>query len=292
MKKILVFFLVFFTSFVYSDNIIIAIVNNNPITLSALQINLGDNASKDEQITVINKHIDSILQIQKANELNLIPTKNNLENVLNGIAKNNNISLIELKDFEDFSSIERELFEKLSILNLQSFITKSLKIPEENILNECSNTNLIKDQKQIKIAQIIISEIDSQTNDLDKKNILIKNLLNNIASHIKKGASFEVFAKLYSQHPSYQNGGITDWLSVKGPTLEMLDSLNAKEISEVYITDFGFAIATKVDERFISSKLKECKEREIYQHAETYYSDWLTNLREASNIEIYYDKLL
>ena len=292
MKKILVFFLVFFTSFVYSDNIIIAIVNNNPITLSALQINLGDNASKDEQITVINKHIDSILQIQKANELNLIPTKNNLENVLNGIAKNNNISLIELKDFEDFSSIERELFEKLSILNLQSFITKSLKIPEENILNECSNTNLIKDQKQIKIAQIIISEIDSQTNDLDKKNILIKNLLNNIASHIKKGASFEVFAKLYSQHPSYQNGGITDWLSVKGPTLEMLDSLNAKEISEVYITDFGFAIATKVDERFISSKLKECKERVIYEYAETYYSDWLTNLREASNIEIYYDKLL
>ena len=65
-----------------------------------------------------------------------------------------------------------------------------------------------------------------------------------------------------------------------------------KEVSEIYMTDFGLAIATKVDERFISSKLKECKERVIYEHAEMYYSDWLTNLREEANIEIYYDKLL
>jgi hypothetical protein len=40
-----------------------------------------------------------------------------------------------------------------------------------------------------------------------------------------------------------------------------------KEVSEIYMTDFGLAIATKVDERFISSKLKECKERVIYEHA-------------------------
>ena len=116
--------------------------------------------------------------------------------------------------------------------------------------------------------------------------------MNKLASHIKKGASFEALAKLHSQHPSYQNGGITDWLPVKGPTLKMVDSLDKKEVSEVYTTDFGLAIAIKVDERFISSKLKECKERVIYDHAETYYSDWLTNLREATNIEIYYDKLL
>ena len=113
-----------------------------------------------------------------------------------------------------------------------------------------------------------------------------------LASHIKKGASFEALAKLHSQHPSYQNGGITDWLPVTGPVLEMLDLLNNKEVSEVYMTDFGLAIAIKVDERFISSKLKECIERVAYEHAEMYYSLWLTNLREEANIKIYYDKLL
>jgi len=292
MKKILVFFLVAFTSCVFSNNTIIALVNNSPITLNSVQINLKEANTKDEKILIINNHIENILQIHKAIELDLTPTKREMDNVLNELAQNNNLSLKELMDFENFSSIERELIEKLSILNLQRFITKDLKKPKEQVFNMCSNENSIKDQKQIKIAQIIISEIDTQANEMDKKNSLIKTFLNKLADHINKGASFEAFAKLHSQHPSYQNGGITDWLPVKGPTLKMLDSLNKKEVSEIYTTDFGLAIAIKVDERFISSKLKECKERVIYEHAEMYYSDWLTNLREEANIEIYYDKLL
>ncbi len=292
MKKILVFFLVAFTSCVFSNNTIIALVNNSPITLNSVQINLKEANTKDEKIMIINNHIENILQIHKAIELDLTPTKREMDNVLNELAQNNNLSLKELMDFENFSSIERELIEKLSILNLQRFITKDLKKPKEQVFNICSNENSIKDQKQIKIAQIIISEIDPQAHEMDKKNSLIKTFLNKLADHINKGASFEAFAKLHSQHPSYQNGGITDWLPVKGPTLKMLDSLNKKEVSEIYTTDFGLAIAIKVDERFISSKLKECKERVIYEHAEMYYSDWLTNLREEANIEVYYDKLL
>ena len=292
MKKILVFFLVAFTSCVFSNNTIIALVNNIPITLNSVQINWKEGNTKDEKIMIINNHIENILQIHKAIELDLTPTKREMDNVLNELAQNNNLSLKELMDFENFSSIERELIEKLSILNLQRFITKDLKKPKEQVFNMCSNENSIKDQKQIKIAQIIISEIDTQANEMDKKNSLIKTFLNILADHINKGASFEAFAKLHSQHPSYQNGGISDWLPVKGPTLKMVDSLDKKEVSEVYTTDFGLAIAIKVDERFISSKLKECKERVIYEHAEMYYSDWLSNLREEANIEIYYDKIL
>jgi len=292
MKKFLVIALLAFASCAYSGNTIIAIVNKVPITLNSVQVNLQDSLSKDNQIMIINNYIDNILQVQKATELELMPTKSDIENVLNDIAQSNNLTLIELMSFENYYSIETEVFEKLSILNLQRFITKDLSTSEEQILKECSGKNSIKDEKQIKIAQIIISEIDSQLSDLDKKNILIKDFLNKLASHIKKGASFEAFAKLHSQHPSYYNGGITDWLRVEGPTLKMLDSLNIKEVSEIYMTDFGLAIATKVDERFISSKLKECKERVIYEHAEMYYSDWLTNLREEANIEIFYDKLL
>ena len=292
MKKFLVIALLAFASCAYSGNTIIAIVNKVPITLNSVQVNLQDSKSKNDQIMIINNTIDNILQVQKATELELIPTKSDIENVLNDIAQSNNLTLIELMSFENYHSVETEVFEKLSILNLQRFITKDLSTSEDQIFKECSGKNSIKDEKQIKIAQIIISEIDSQLSDLDKKNILIKDFLNKLASHIKKGASFEAFAKLHSQHPSYHNGGITDWLPVKGPTLEMLDSLGKKEVSEIYLTDFGHAIAIKVDERFISSKLKECKERVIYEHAEMYYSDWLTNLREEANIEIYYDKLL
>ena len=292
MKTVSILFLVAFATCAYSVNTIIAIVNKTPITLNSVQINLNDSNSKEDQITIISNYIDNMLQVQKTTELKLTPTKNDIDKALIDLAQRNGLSLEELMDIEDFYFIEKEVVEKLSILNLQRFITKDLKVSEEIFLEVCSNNNSLKDQKQIKIAQIIVSEIDSQTNDIDQKNLLIKTFLNKLANHIKKGASFEAFAKLHSQHPSYQNGGITNWLSVKGPTLEMLDLLNNKEVSEVYITNFGFAIATKVDERFISSKLEECKERVIYEYAKTYYSDWLTNLREASNIEIYYDKLL
>jgi peptidyl-prolyl cis-trans isomerase SurA len=292
MKKILVFFLVVFTSCVFSNNTIIALVSNTPVTLNSVQINLNDLNTKEEQIIIINAYIDNMLQVQKAIEFKLTPTKEDIKKVLIDIAQSNDLSLKELMNFEDFYFIEKEVLEKLSILNLQRFITKDLKTSKEQVLEACSNNDSIKDQKQIKIAQIIVSEIDSQTQDLDKKNILIKDFLNKLASHINKGASFEAFAKLHSQHPSYQNGGITEWLSVNGPILEMLDSLDNNEVSGVYLTNFGLAIAIKVDERFISSKLKGCKERVIYEHAEMYYSEWLANLREEAKIEIYYDKLL
>jgi len=187
--------------------------------------------------------------------------------------------------------IKKEISDKLSILNLQRYITQDIPYPKEKILSECSDANLIKDQKQIKVAQIIISKIDSDINNPEQENELINSFLHKLSNHISKGASFEAFAKLHSQHPSYRDGGVTDWLTVNNPTLEMLDSLSTNEVSEIYSTVFGLAIAIKIDERFVSSKLKECEERLIYKNAETYYRKWLESLREQAFIEIYYDKL-
>ena len=130
MKKILVFFLVVFTSSVFSENTIIAIVNNSPITLNSVQIKLLEANTKDEKILLVNNSIDNILQLQKATELDLTPTKRNIENVLNDIAQSNNLSLKELMNFKDFYFIEKEVFEKLSILNLQRFITKDLMVSD------------------------------------------------------------------------------------------------------------------------------------------------------------------
>ena len=291
MKKILVLFLVFVTGMVLAENTIIAIVNNAPISLHSLKDNFLSSKTVEEKIEILNTQIDITLQLQKVSEFNLRPTYEDVEAVLNDVAKNNNLSLNDLLNFDEIDSINNEIVEKLSILNLQRFITRDLDRPTKNILNDCSNTDLEQDQKQIKIAQIIISEVNSDLKDYEQKNILIESFLNKLSSHISKGASFGSFAKLHSQHPSYQNGGATDWLTVDNPTLEMLDSLDKNEVSEIYSTDFGLAIAIKIDERFISSKLKECEDRVIYQNAEIYYAQWLKNLREHAIIKIYYDKL-
>ncbi len=291
MKYILALFLVFITGNVFAENTIIAIVNNSPILITSLQSEFLTESSNEEKINTVNTQIDITLQLQKVDEFNLQATEENIDTVLADIAQTNNISMDELLNFDEIDSIKKEISEKLSILNLQRFITKDIEIPTDKIDNECSKKSLIKDQKQIKIAQIIISEIDSDVKDLTQKNILIKSFLDLLSSHITKGASFESFAKLHSQHPSYKDGGITDWLIVNNPTLEMLDLLEENEVSEIYWTDFGFAIAIKIDERFISSKLMGCKEQIIYKNAEKYYSEWLKNIRKEAYIEIYYDKL-
>mgnify|MGYP001157421408 CR=1 FL=1 len=292
MKKILALFLLLISGNVFSENTIVAIVNYNPILLSSLQNELLSANSKKEKIEVLNTQIDTTLQLQKVNEYNLNPTKKDIQSVIVDIAKNNNITVDELINFDEIDLIKKEISDKLSILNLQRYITKDIEYPKEQVISTCSNGNLIKDQKQIRIAQIIISEIDSDVKDTEQKNILIKSFLNKLSNHISKGASFEAIAKLHSQHPSYHNGGLTDWLTVNNPTLKMLDSLNKNEVSDIYSTTFGLAIAIKIDERFISSKLKDCEEQIIYENAEKYYSEWLINLRDTAFIEIYYDKLI
>jgi len=290
-QKILVLFLVFITGNVYSEDTVIAIVNDNPISLNSVKNQLLNASSNKEKIDIINTKIDFILQLEKVNEFDLFAIEENINKVLIDIAQSNNLSLDELSNFDDIDLIKKEISEKLSFLNLQRYITQDIPHPKEKIQSECLNKKLVKDQKQIKVAQIIISEINLDIKDSEQKNILIHSFLNKLSNHISKGASFESFAKLHSQHPSYKDGGVTDWLTVNNPTLEMLDSLKKNEVSEIYATIYGLAIAIKIDERFISSKLKACEERVIYQNAEIYYAQWLKNLKEQAFIKIYYDKL-
>ena len=290
MKNFLVLLLVFFTRVVFSENTILALVNNTPITLQTIQNKFLTSVTNEEKIEILNSQIDITLQLQKVIELNIAPTIKDVEEVLIDIAKSNNLSIDELLEFDEINSIIKEIQDKLSVLHLQRFITKDIEIPVGKILIECSSKDFEKNTKQIKIAQIFISEIDSNIKETEQKKILIKAFLNKLSSHISKGASFEAFAKLHSQHPSYKNGGVTDWLTINNPTLKMLDNLNENEVSEIYSTVFGLAIAIKIDERFISSKLKDCEDQVVYQNAEKYYAQWLKDLREQAFIEIYYDK--
>ncbi|MBT5979457.1 MAG: hypothetical protein HOG62_06380, partial [Gammaproteobacteria bacterium] len=63
------------------------------------------------------------------------------------------------------------------------------------------------------------------------------------------------------------------------------------EVSEIYLTDFGYAIGIKLEERYVSSNLIQCKEKLLYRKSENYYLEWVDNLRDGSYIKIYHDKL-
>lgn len=291
MKGALTLLIILSSVNVFAENSLIAVVNNKAIPYKSIENKINGSKTYDEKIYIIKSHIDNLLQLEKAKELKVIASKNDVDLTLLDIAKNNNITIDQLRSYPEFFLIKKEVYEKISILNLQRLITKDLKLSLDDFFNQCSKKNSEKDLKQIKIAQIIISELENQIMDGNLKDEAIKLFLKQLSNHISKGASFETFAKLHSQHPSYANGGVTDWISVNSQTMKMLDLLKNKEVSNIYSTDFGYAIAVKINERFISSNLKKCQEKLIYQNAEEYYLNWVKNLRNDAYIKIYDEKL-
>ena len=287
MKRALTLLLIFCSGLVYTENTIIAIVNNDIISLKAIESKILNANAREYRVDIVNHRIDNILQLQQAKELNVEATQNDVNLTLLDIAKNNNITIEQLRSYPEFLSLKIEVSEKITILNLQRLITKDINISEEEILNTCNKEDNGKGIKQIKIAQIIISELSDQSD----QEFVIKAFLKKLSEHISKGASFIAFAKLHSQHSSYLNGGETDWIEVDNPTVKMLDSLKENEVSKIYLTDFGFAIGIKLAERFVSSELKQCKEKLTYLNAEKFYSSWVKELRDKAYIKIYHDAL-
>ena len=53
----------------------------------------------------------------------------------------------------------------------------------------------------------------------------------------------------------------------------------------------GWAIAIKVDERYVDPDLENCKEKIAFLKSQDFYIDWLEDLRDTAYIEIYTDKL-
>ena len=292
MKRVSALILLFQLGVCFAANSIIAIVNEDVITLQSIEQQLNDANSFNEKIDIVEKQIEIALQMSKVRKLGLNPSQGDINGVLNQLAIDNNISMEQLQSYPQFPSLIQQITDRLSILNLQQYITKDLNIELfENEINNCTSNINDKDTKQIRIAQIIISEIDNSDVIIDNQEKAVRNFLKKLSDHITKGASFEAFAKLHSQHSSYVNGGLTDWIFVKNPTIEMFDLLEDGEVSKIYSTDVGWAIAIKVDERYVDSNLENCKEKMIYQKTQQFYSDWLKDLRDSAYIEIYTDKL-
>ena len=292
MRRVSALILLFQLGVCFASNSIIAIVNDEAITLQSIEQKLDYTSSLNEKIDIVEQQIDFVLQISKARELSLNPSQGDINGVLTQLSHDNNISMEQLRSYAQFPSLIQQITNRLSILGLQQYITKDLSIElSENEINNCIFNINDKDTKQIRIAQIIISEVENSDINSDNQEQAVRNFLKKLSDHIIKGASFDAFAKLHSQHSSYANGGLSDWMFVNNSTVEMFDSLQDGEISKIYRTDIGWAIAIKVDERYVNTDVENCKEKIIYQKAQQFYSNWLNNLKDSAYIKIYTDKL-
>ena len=167
MKRVLALLFILSIGHVLAENIIIGLVNNSAITYNSLKASLENATSKDHKIDIVNQRINEILQVKKARELRIEASLNDVNLAVVEISKSNNISLDQLKAYPEFLSLKTEVSERISILNLQRYITKNVTIDESEAINICSKQTS-ESIKQIKIAQIIISDVEAETrNDKD-----------------------------------------------------------------------------------------------------------------------------
>ena len=110
----------------FAANSIIAIVNEEVITLQSLEQRLDDSNSLNEKIDIVEQQIEIALQMSKVRELGLIPSQGDIDGVLNQLAVDNNISMEQLLSYPQFPSLIQQITNRLSILNLQQYITRDL----------------------------------------------------------------------------------------------------------------------------------------------------------------------
>jgi len=275
-----------------NNSSILVLVNDSFISSQSIERHLSKSSSVDDKMAVIDHQIDIVLQLEKVHELGIDPSQYDINAAMTELASSNEITVEQLQAYPEYPYLLAEIINYLSIINLQQHITRDLKLnfTKGEISKNC-NINKAQKIKQIKIAEIIISEIlDSNSSKIEQRNAVIK-FLEKLSKHISQGASFEALAKLHSQHPSYYNGGLSGWLFVNTPKIEKFDSLEDGEVSKIYENSGAWAIAIKIAERYINPDIESCKQQINNQKSQTYYLQWLKELRDSAYIEIYTDKL-
>ena len=102
MKRVSALILLFHLGVCFAANSIIAIVNEEAITLQSIEQQLNDANSFNEKIDIVEQLIEIELQMSKVRELGLSPSQGDINGVLNQLAVDNNISMEQLQSYPNF----------------------------------------------------------------------------------------------------------------------------------------------------------------------------------------------
>lgn len=276
-------------------NSIIAIVDDEIITLDTISNQIKPNATKAAKMALVNRQIDLILQLKKVREIGIRPKPNAINIMLDNIATQNKLTRAQLKSSPEFDSIVDNITQNLALRGLKQYVLSGIEV---NLTQAEIDTELAKNRskvgnfnKQIKIAQILINSIDQSATLLQSKDELIKQFLIELSKKINNGTSFVSLAKLHSQDASYKNGGESRWLNpTKLPAAlkSQLANLKLGQLSPPFLTEQGWRIIKIIKERDATdSQLAAIKSQLIQSQQNTYFKGWVKKLRKSAYIEIF-----
>ena len=281
-----------------SPNSIIAIVNDEIITFDTISGEIKPSFTKAQKIELVDNQIDLMLQLEKIKIFGIKPKLSSVNTMLSNIASQNGLTLTQLQANNQFDEIVDNVSQRLSLKGLKQFVLQKADI---NLTQAEIDTALAKNpsnsdnfNKQIKIAQIVISSVDQTDSLLQSKDSLIQQLLIELSDKINAGTSFSSLAKLHSQDPSYKNGGESGWLDENRlPVVfkQHLSQLKADELSPPFQTQQGWRVIKIIDKRRVDNHLIAVKSKLIQSKKNSFFKNWVNELRKGAYIEIFDHKL-
>jgi len=298
MKILFAFALSFSLNLLATPNSIVAIVNDELITLDTISAKIKPSFTKIQKTNLVNQQIDLVLKLEKIKEFGIQPKLSSINSMLSNIASQNGLTLTQLQSNNQFDEVVNSVTQLLSLRSLKKLVLQNVDI--DLSLVEISdalakNPNNSKDlNKQIKIAQIVISSINQTDSLLQSKNNLIQQFLTKLSNKINAGTSFSSLAKLHSQDPSYKNGGESGWLDEDRLPLifkQHIAQLQTNELSAPFQAGQSWRIVKIIDKRSVNNHLIAIKLQLIQSKKNIFFKNWVKALRKNAYIEIFNHKL-
>jgi len=281
-----------------APNSIIAIVNDEIITFDTISDEIKPSFTKAQKIKLVDRQIDLALQLVKIEKFGIKPKLSSVNTMLSNIASQNGLTLVQLQANNQFDEIVDNVSQRLSLRGLKQFVLQkadtSLTQAEIDTALAKNPSNSDNFNKQIKIAQIVINSVDQTDSLLQSKDGLIQQLLIELSDKINAGTSFSSLAKLHSQDPSYKNGGESGWLDenrLPAVFKQHLSQLKADELSPPFQTQQDWRVIKIIDKRRVDNHLIAVKSKLIQSKKNSFFKNWVKELRKGAYIEIFDHKL-
>ncbi|MEA3486110.1 MAG: peptidyl-prolyl cis-trans isomerase [Thermodesulfobacteriota bacterium] len=292
---------------------IVAIVNDEVITLSELDITLQSFMKRVEKIpqgaqrekivaqargAAMDKLINDMLLEQKAAKLGIIVTDKDVDKILKNILEEKHMSVEKFREAlarEGSVLVEYKGEIRRNIISgriIEKEIRSGITISEEEVGAYYSKHRDDYEGKEAARIQQILFVKPKDCDDSIRKELRVK--AEETLKRLKNGESFGVLVGMYSQGPAAKSGGDLGFVE-KGMMFPEVDTavsgLKKGESSEVIESPVGFHIIRVIDRRGAGIKPVEEVREEIIRNIGNEkitkkFQEWLKELREKSLVEI------
>ena len=286
--------LVFFSKILFagsSSNSIVAIHNDDAYTTNEFGFILDPNIMKSEKINLINDFINQKILINEIQKRNIEPSKEQLNEELQKIAKYNNLTTLELISNKNFNEIVVNTTNALKIKIFLDVISENkIEITKKEIdLLKSSPDFQSKNQVLYSFGVISIPYLSTSDDDMLKKEKLINSLYNRIYNN---EAEFTALEKKYSTNKLSDKD--YPFLDLSEIPLDfhafLLDNEKLKISKPLKVKD-NFVILKIFDKKYIDLSdsiaekiLKESKQKNIL-------NEWIKTERNKHYINIFSEKI-